>query len=131
MPKVYENKAIHNETFLYCINNDYPNEYFDWKVTIQFYTALHKCYCVLLTKNFTIHKSHKDNIDNIKTIDQNLSTKLHKVYKHSRQSRYDGFLTEDSMNRINKINYTDGVRILNDINNLVAQYYPVPAPVAV
>lgn len=125
MPKVYENKADHNQDFLDSVQNDYPDNFFDWKVTIQFYTALHRCYCVAKSNGNSIEKSHKDNIDCIKSIDSELGQKLFLVYKYSRQARYEGFMSEESMNRINKINFQRGVGFLRRINEIVATHYPV------
>lgn len=125
MPKSYENKANHNQDFLDSIINDYPESYFDWKVTVQFYIGLHRCYCVLLINGISVTSSHQKNIDNLGTIDKELSKKLFQVYKNSRQSRYDGFINEDAMNRINKINFNSGVSNLKVIVNTVSTYYPV------
>lgn len=123
MARNYENKASHNQLFLENIENDYPHEYFDWKVTVQFYIALHKCYCVLLANQFDVETNHKSNIQKVTKIDSQLGKNLHSLYKNSRSSRYDGFLTEDAMNRINKINYADGKKHLNSIANILPNYY--------
>lgn len=124
---MYENKADHNQVFLDSIIEDYPSEYFDWKVTVQFYIALHRCYCVLDASGQTICNRHKVNINNLKTIDAELSTNLFKLFKHSRQSRYDGFIYEEAMTRINKINFESNKIILASINSKIANYYPIPA----
>jgi len=126
MPKKYENKSNHNTDFLNSINNDYPEEYFDWKVTVQFYSSLHRCYCVLKTKTFNIEQSHMSNIKNLKTINSELSRKLYTLYKHSRQARYDGFISEGAMSRINKINFQTGTRLMASIETECLKYYPVP-----
>ena len=42
MPKKYENKSNHNKDFLNSLITDYPSDYYDWKVTVQFYTCLHR-----------------------------------------------------------------------------------------
>lgn len=125
MPKKYENKSNHNKEFLKSINNDYPNEYFDWKVTVQFYSCLHRCYCVLITKKFNIEQSHFNNIKNLKDINPILSRNLYILYKNSRQSRYDGFINEDAMSRINKINFQTGTRLMSKIESDCLEYYPV------
>lgn len=125
MAKMYENKADHNQIFLDSIIEDYPSEYYDWKVTVQFYIALHRCYCVLHVSGQTICNRHRDNIANLKSIDSGLSSNLFKLYKHSRQSRYDGFMTDDAMNMINKINFEANKSSLASINNGMANYYPI------
>jgi hypothetical protein len=124
VPKLYENKADHNQDFLDSINNDYPESFFDWKVTIQFYVGLHRCYCVLINNDVPVTSSHQTNINNLKTIDEELSRKLFLLYKNSRQARYDGFLNQESMDRINKINFITGDSNLKLIIKLVSNYYP-------
>ena len=126
MPKKYENKSNHNTDFLNTLNNDYPEEYFDWKVTVQFYSCLHRCYCVLITKTFTIEQSHMSNIKNLKIVNSDLSRKLYTLYKNSRQARYDGFISEDAMYRINRINFQTGTKIMASIGSECSKYYPVP-----
>lgn len=123
MPKKYENKSIHNKTFLDALNEDYPHEYFDWKVTAQFYCGLHRCYCVLVTKEYGVQTNHMENIKNLKKVDSKISRDLYTLYKNSRQSRYDGFINEDAMLRINKINFDSGTRILNNIEKECKNYY--------
>jgi len=125
MTKRFENKSIHNQSFLDTLCNDYPEEYFDWKVTIMFYIALHKCYCVMDVSNVNICTNHKDNFNNLKTIDSTISNNLYKLFKSSRQSRYDGFINEDAMLRINKINFNEGKNVLKMIENDCTKYYPV------
>jgi len=127
MSKAYENKSIHNKTFLDSIHNDYPDEYFDWKVTVQFYVALHKCYCVLETQNIDVEPKHMNNISNLKTVNNDLGRKLFILYRNSRQSRYEGFMTQDAMDRINKIKFEEGNRLLPSIDTLTLKYYPIPA----
>ena len=123
---MYENKANHNQSFLDSIIGDYPLEYFDWKVTIQFYIALHRCYCVLDASGHSICNRHKDNINNLKTIDAELGRNLFKLYNNSRQSRYDGFIHDDAMSRINKINFESNKSTLSSLNSKMANYYPAP-----
>lgn len=125
MPKEYENKSIHNKCFLESISNDYPEDYFDWKVTVQFYACLHNCYCVLQAQSYEIIQSHSDNIKNLKKINPTLSRKLYTLFKNSRQSRYDGFMRDDAMLRINKMNFNEGKRLTSDIESECLKYYPV------
>lgn len=123
MSKNYENKSIHNKDFLDSLINDYPEQYFDWKVTVQFYVNLHKLYCVLLSNGLDIETSHMQNIKNLKSISTNLSRDLFTLYKNSRQARYDGFINEDAMLRINKINFNTGVSISLQINSESEKYH--------
>lgn len=125
MPEKYANKSNHNKIFLDTINQDYPHEFYDWKVTAQFYTGLHRCYCVIIVNELNVETSHKENIKTLKSINSDLSNKLFKLYKNSRQSRYDGFLNDESMLRINKINFSEGTQLLKSIETDVSNYYPI------
>jgi hypothetical protein len=129
MPKKYDNKSNQNKIFLDTISQDYPQDFYDWKVTAQFYTGLHRCYCVIVVNGLNVETSHKENIKTLKSIDVDLSNNLFKLYKNSRQSRYDGFLNEESMLRINQINFNDGVPLLKSIETEVLKYYPIKVPV--
>lgn len=125
MGKIYENKADHNQDFLDSIIQDYPTDYYDWKVTLQFYIALHRCYCVLDASGYVICNRHKDNIKNLEAINKVLSANLFKLFRNSRQARYEGFITTEAMNRINKINFDANKTALASIKSNVATYYPV------
>ncbi|PZQ89447.1 MAG: hypothetical protein DI548_03830 [Flavobacterium johnsoniae] len=127
MAKNYENKADHNQDFLDSLVRDYENFYFDWKVTVQFYIALHRSYCILISKGLSISTSHKTNISELGNIERSLGISLNKLFTHSRQSRYEGFLTPDAMERINKINFNNNIAFLAEINSKVSNYYPIPA----
>lgn len=56
----YYNQYLHNLDFLENIHTTFENEYFDWKVTVSYYTALH------LVKSYAIDfynveiRSHDD-----------------------------------------------------------------------
>lgn len=129
MAKAYDNKCCHNKDFLQALMNDYPDQFFDWKVTVQFYVALHRCYCVLEVNNYGIETKHGRNIDNLKKIDAKLAMTLFLLFKNSRQSRYDGFMQDDAMERINKIHFDKGVKHLATVEAESKKYYPVPVAV--
>ena len=123
MPKKYENKSNHNQDFLESIHNDYPNTFFDWKVTVQFYTALHKAYCVIIFNGHEVTTSHNHNITTLGTVNPELGKALFLVYKNSRQSRYEGFMTDEAMERINKINFEKGLTTLKRFKELSETLY--------
>lgn len=115
MSDKYSNKYTHNKKFLGCICEDYPEDFYDWKVTTQFYTCLHKCYCILLSANTPVVEKHSQNIKNLANIDKDVAKKMFRLFNLSRQSRYDGFLTEEAMLRINKMGFEEGSIILKFI----------------
>lgn len=58
--KEHLDRAIHNEEFLNVIENHTPNLYFDWKVIVAFYSALHYLRALEHRKKSHIGGGHKE-----------------------------------------------------------------------
>lgn len=54
LAKKYILQAEHNLHFLKELDLKFPNDFFDWKIMVLFYTAIH------LTKGFLIRKTNKE-----------------------------------------------------------------------
>lgn len=115
MAKEYLNQGEHNKSFLESISQEWPEDYFDWKVTVQFYTALHFAYCILDVNGFDIEESHSRNIKNLKKIDSKLSFGLNKLFKNSKSSRYLGFTDEEVMLGLTQKSFIEGKTELKKI----------------
>jgi hypothetical protein len=50
--QIFLNQAEHNVKFLKSLDANYPEDYYDWKITVAFYSSLH--YIKFLLK--TIYK---------------------------------------------------------------------------
>lgn len=97
--KSHIEQAKHNESFLALTEKHSPKDYFDWKITIIFYSALHYVCAYVKYKKCYLGKSHEDldkiiNPDN-KTSKATIDLKYYNYYKelynYSRQTRYNPY----------------------------------------
>jgi hypothetical protein len=92
------NQAKHNENFLSEIEKHSSNNYFDWKVVVVFYSALHYLRALEKLHNKKIYGRHKDllyhinpkNIDAKMPIDQKCADSYFDLFNMSHISRYYG-----------------------------------------
>ena len=94
------NQAIHNEAFLNSIEEKCPDTFFDWKITIVFYIALHYLRAYANIKKVRIGASHKEllyhsnpnHIDAINPLSKNAYRIYRDLFSAAHNSRYQGFL---------------------------------------
>jgi hypothetical protein len=53
-------QARHNEAFLRFLDTSAPEEYFDWKFTVLYYTALHYMRAYIKLKGLTVGSNHEE-----------------------------------------------------------------------
>ena len=88
----------HNEDFLAIIENHCPQTYFDWKVTVVFYSGLHYLRGLEKLRKLDIGIKHKDLFyhinpnkkDALMPVDQAVYDCYSDLFNLSISSRYDG-----------------------------------------
>lgn len=55
----------HNESLLLHLENQFPDKYFDWKITLTFYCSIHLVKELALKNGKVIGESHFDILNNI------------------------------------------------------------------
>lgn len=98
---------------LEMLDADFPNEFFDWKITILFYICINQLQELAKRRGKTIGKSHYDINNNIdpKNPDRTLQIKADlfsyyiRIQKFSKIARYDPFDDEVSYNVSQEENY--------------------------
>ena len=53
-------QARQNKDFLTCIETNYPDQFFDWKVTVIFYISIHLLKSLAKQRNVEIGHTHHD-----------------------------------------------------------------------
>ena len=107
------NQALHNEDFHQCICDKFPDGFFDWKVTVVFYTAIHYLKVLAGQKGISIGESHGDIRSNVKPprpggkppavpLTENAYSWYDLMYEASRGSRYPGFTDPETFQEIMK-----------------------------
>lgn len=113
MTNKHINQVLHNKTFLSNIHQRWPEQYFDWKITVCFYIALHYVKALALEKKVFIGDSHYAIDKNVNperpNVKLNIPPKIWKAYKYlfyySQSARYSGIINKNSFNRVQQRNY--------------------------
>ena len=94
----FYNQAKHNETFLIAIEQSFPDDYFDWKITVIYYTSIHLLKCLAKKRNVNIGATHQDIAASLNPRRGKQITpfptwawdKYEDLLRYSKTSRYDG-----------------------------------------
>jgi hypothetical protein len=106
-------QAEHNQAFLDCVNKNFPDAYFDWKITISFYIAIHLLKALAEKRGKKLGETH---VDIFNALGPRATPKLFQIppkqwenyyflYQYSRSGRYDGFIDLELHEEIQKTNF--------------------------
>lgn len=96
-------QAKHNQELLSEMETVFPQQFFDWKMTICFYIAIHYLQALADSKNIEIGQSHYDIELNINPnsnnnpkmrITRGAWEEYRRLFRYSQTARYDG-INED------------------------------------
>lgn len=111
-------QARHNERFLKFLIETAENYYFDWKVTVTFYAALHLMRAFLCKENKNPGGSHHDILLCINPrphepvsvhcpLPKLVFNAFKDLYMNSKSARYNGFLHLKDFNEYQKLKLAD------------------------
>lgn len=92
-------QASHNQNFHNCIEGEFTDNFFDWKITTLFYVALHWIKALGVKRGYDLGETHYEIERNINPgrddapckISQNAWRNYKYLFNYSRTSRYEGF----------------------------------------
>lgn len=88
-------QAKHNERFLSLIEDNYPDDFFDWKITVCFYIIVHYIDGFFLSHGISIsdHKQRRIQLllKDYPIINDEFYTHYENIYYMCMSARYDGF----------------------------------------
>lgn len=106
------NQALHNENFVKECCENFPNSYFDWKVTATFYTALHLVRAFCDNRGVNPGKTHGEIRAALNPKGKPLTQfKPHawkaytRLQEYAETARYDTFIDSEVENEIQKDNF--------------------------
>lgn len=111
-------QAKRNLKFLKSTQEAFPEEYFEWKITIVFYCTLHlaKAY---LYECFSVKTENHEDIKS-QLYKTNVKKHVGKYYRSlevlCHNCRYNGFINEDQWNKLNKLEFETAIKRANEIN---------------
>ncbi|GAA4338530.1 hypothetical protein GCM10023149_48550 [Mucilaginibacter gynuensis] len=97
----YLNQASHNKNFLNCVEANFDDRFFDWKITITFYIAIHLLKALAKERKKNIGDTHHEIANSLdasrcaKPVMQfppNIWKAYKRLFDYSKSSRYDGIV---------------------------------------
>lgn len=128
----YVEQSKYNYEFLEILETKEPDRYFDWKITIAFYCALHCIKALLANRGIEVETheeikreiSHRQNQSS--PVSQECWKNYNKLYLQSRSCRYNGFKDRESFNRHNKNEYQKCKAYLDYIRKYINHKHKIP-----
>jgi hypothetical protein len=117
-------QAKHNQELLSEMNVKFPQQFFDWKITISFYIAIHYLQALTDSKNIEIGQSHYDielNINPNSNNNPKMRTtrgaweEYRRLFRYSQTARYEG-INED-IEEFEILMELDYIRCIKHLNN--------------
>ncbi len=126
----HTDQVAHNLALLKALDKQFPTDYFDWKVTIVFYTALHGLRAYEKFKKVRIAKGHKflyehsdpTNPNAVNPISQRAFDAYNLLHDASTNTRYQGVVNPVFRKSLLEIQYKEALLNWAIVkNHLVAQ----------
>ena len=120
-------QARHNKEFHDCIEDKFPNQFYDWKITILFYTALHYLKALAENRGINIGNTHYDIENSVNperngrtmTISKNAWLEYKALFRYSQTARYEGITDFETYNELKKIDYKECVKHLGKFKKYI------------
>jgi hypothetical protein len=121
-------QAIHNEAFHKCICDNSSDNFYDWKITSLFYTAIHYLKALALKRGINIGQTHHEIEQNVNPdknkplmrVSKNAWYEYKKLLHYSRNSRYDGIDTDfETFELIMKVDYEECLKHLDTFKKYI------------
>ncbi|ADR21385.1 hypothetical protein MATR_09860 [Marivirga tractuosa] len=130
----YIEQCKYNVELLEALEEKFPENYFDWKITIAFYVTIHCIKAILrkkLSRNVSSHEeiiniiSHKK-AGNSSPVSKSCWNMYYALYSASRDVRYNGFTDFKSFNEHNESEFRICKAQMENIMKYAHQKQQVP-----
>jgi hypothetical protein len=107
-------QATHNQDFHDQINESFCDKFYDWKITVLFYVAIHYLKALAVKRNFNIGDTHHEIEQNVNPDRDSAIMKIKRgawvdyksLYRYSKSSRYEGITDNDTFEKIKKVDHS-------------------------
>jgi len=120
--KKHLKKAEYNERFLAEVEKWHPNTFFDWKITVVFYIAVHYIDAYLASHKIYCndHQQRRYEIEEgLYNVTQLCLDNYNNLYRVSRHARYNGFTDIIEFNKYQNEKYKEAKSNLKKIKDFV------------
>jgi len=113
MQQQYLDQASHNQKFHDCIEGQFANDFFDWKITVLFYVAIHWLKALGIKRGYNLGETHYEieckvnpGRDNAQCkITRNAWREYKSLYTYSRTARYEGITDINTFQQLKEIDH--------------------------
>ena len=107
-------QAYHNKKFHDCIEKEFSEQFFDWKITVLFYVSIHWLKALSEKRKVNIGETHYDIEQNVNPLRNNAKMKITQnawreyksLFNYSRTSRYEGITDFETFEKLKQIDYS-------------------------
>jgi len=115
-------QASHNIDFHHCIDEKFNDKFYDWKITVLFYVAIHYLKALATKRNIDIGETHyeieqsvnPDRPNSKMKITRNAWREYKNLFNYSRTARYEGIT---DFNTFEKLKQADHPYCLQHLDN--------------
>ncbi|NMH28488.1 hypothetical protein [Flavobacterium silvaticum] len=101
-------QASHNQNFHSCIQGQFATNFFDWKITVLFYIALHGLKALASKRGIDIGETHIDIERNVSplrnspimAISKNAWNEYKSLFRYSQVARYEGITDFETFQKL-------------------------------
>ncbi|HEX9504039.1 MAG TPA: hypothetical protein VF974_07050 [Patescibacteria group bacterium] len=123
----FVNHANHNHIFYETICQQFPDTYFDWKLTCLFYVSVHYLKALATLRKKKIGSHHVEINRNIKRGSHNPTMPLSDtaynnymiLFHYSQTARYDGMGNVDTFNKLREADHRHAIKCFRDFRKYI------------
>ena len=112
--KQHLDQANHNQDFHDCIETQFTGQFYDWKITVLFYVAIHYLKAFASKKGIDIGETHFDIEHNVNPDRHNAKMRITKgawreyknLFNYSRTARYEGITDISTFEQLKKVDHS-------------------------
>jgi uncharacterized protein (UPF0332 family) len=117
----------HNQKFHECIVNNFNSQFFDWKITVLFYVAIHCLKALAAKRKINIGETHHDieksvnpeKPNAIMRISKNAWREYKTLFNYSRTARYNGITDFATFEKLMEIDHSNCITHLDNFKNYI------------
>jgi hypothetical protein len=115
-------KAEHNQKFHDCIEAEFDGHFYDWKITVLFYVAIHYLKALAILRGIEIGETHIE-IEKSVNPDRNTAKmrltrnawrEYRNLFNYSRTARYEGISDFATFEQLKKLDHAYCVQHLDN-----------------
>ena len=107
-------QANHNKNFHDCIETQFAGQFYDWKITVLFYVAIHYLKALADSKGVDIGETHFDIEHNVNPDRHHAKMRIKKgawreyknLFNYSRTARYEGITDIATFEQLKQVDHS-------------------------